>query len=109
MRQDKLEDIPALRAEGQTDSELVCPLANEIRNNAIESEARQQQRQERKGVEQDHREPLRRQRAGDHLVHGLRSRDDTLLVVVLDHTSNGIEGRRRSLVTNKYQDAGRKS
>ena len=72
-----------MRAQREADAEFVCPLADEIRNDAVETDARQQQRHHRKGVEQDHREATAGQRVGNHLIHRLRSGDDVLAVLAL--------------------------
>src|SRR5262249_23330918 len=82
--------------------------ADQIRDDAVESDARQQERHCGEGVEQDHREALRSQRACDHLIHRLRSGDDVLAVLALRHAAQRSPERwGRSLGAYHYAQTGR--
>src|SRR5262245_27846686 len=102
MAYDEPRHVPALRAQRESDADLLRPLADQIRDDAVEANARQKKRHCGEGVEQDHRKALRGQRAGDHLIHRLRSGDDVLAVLALRHVAQRGPERRGWYLGARY-------
>ena len=68
----------ALRAERHPDADLLRPLGDAVRDDAVDSHRRQQQRRRGEDRQQQHRQPALGDRVRDHLVHRLDVGDDKL-------------------------------
>jgi len=103
------QDIPPLRAERHPYAYLLAPLADKKGDDAVDADAREQQRQRRKGRENDRGKPLARDGGGNDLLHGLGTVDDLLAVHVPQRAPDGIKGGRgRSRGARDHLHAGRR-
>ncbi len=98
------QDIAALRAQGYTHSDFVCALTDQIRNYAIDSDARERQCQRRENAEKNHRQSPRSERAGDDFFHRSDVVDDLARVDFLDGAAN--EAHDRSGIALRAQHYG---
>src|ERR1700723_201960 len=83
------QPVTTLRSQRDAYAELARLLPHQIRNDAVDSQARKQQREQRERAEENHRKTLARNRAGNNFVHGLRARHNLFAV----HALNGVPYR----------------
>ena len=71
---DETLNTAGLGAERNANADFVRALRHHVRHDAVQTHGRQDQSQTRERPEDEHREPVARQRAGDNLLHRPRLR-----------------------------------
>src|SRR5215510_2079838 len=90
--------MTTLRTECNPQAQFMRPLTNEIRDNSVNPNRRQNERHRRKDAKESHRKSLTTKRCRNNLIHCLRSRNDVLTVVALDHSSDCSEQSGRNVI-----------
>ncbi len=89
LAEDEAQDVRTLRAERHADADFAGALADQIRDDAVDPDAGEQERERGKGGEQDHGEAACGEGALEDAVHGLDGVNDLVGVELGDGAADG--------------------